>query len=280
MIIEGAFLKLPEILLGHWSPETQYEATLTNYIAMGVLLELSARNIGLPMEHIHIEKSYPKINKSKSTKRLDLYVDLEGIYNNVSNHNLYGMKDKNWIEAKFFGGMGRQAGTQKKTENVAIIALDLFRLCLFIKESRSKFRDNARYLLLVFNRQPKNYLAFRRKNSSYPKREWLNLLLKPGINEVDIILEREPKTFRKIFGKGFDKHHKNFSLKIRVETRTFFPIKLSSEYLYWGYLIRIIGFEIFFGDDNLIYEDIGEKKWTKEQEEIQKHLIKKFIEMH
>ncbi len=77
MIIEGAFLKLPELLLGHMFPKEQYEATIANRLAMGVLLELSARNIELPMHRIHLEKPYKDVSKSRSPGRADLYVNLQ-----------------------------------------------------------------------------------------------------------------------------------------------------------------------------------------------------------
>jgi len=58
MIIEGAFYKLPELLLESRTPEQQYESTLVSYLAMAVLLELNARNIQQPLSRIHIERPY------------------------------------------------------------------------------------------------------------------------------------------------------------------------------------------------------------------------------
>ncbi len=56
MIVESAFLKIPEILLSHESPDLLYEANITNLFTSGVILELNARNINNPLQKIHMEK--------------------------------------------------------------------------------------------------------------------------------------------------------------------------------------------------------------------------------
>jgi len=274
MIIEGAFLKLPELLLRHVMYREQYEATLTNRLAMAVLLELSARNVELPMNRIHIEKPYPEISN-----RVDPYVDLVGLFNNVVNHNLYGMKIYNWIEAKFFGGVGRQIGHQQKVSNAGKIALDLLRLCLFVREDRSAYRSNGRYLLVVFNREPGDYVAFRRRVSDFPEREWLDILSEPGVKQIHIDLTQEPPSFKKVFGGRFVECNENLDLKCKVLTRTFSPIEVLPEVLYWGYLVRIVDFEISLGNDKLIYRDTSSEFWTEKQKETQKRLIKRVIKM-
>jgi len=276
MIIEGAFLKLPELLLGEFYPKEQYEATLTNYLAMAVLLELSARNIQLPMDRIHIEKPYPEIAGQKPPGRADLYINLEGLFTKGLYHNLYGMKTNNWIEAKFFSGIGRQIGNQTKVTNTAKIAFDLFRLCLFVQERQSSYRDNVRYSVIVFNREPGEYLAFGRLGRTNTERKWLKLLLMPGKKTIHISLKDEPPTFRKAFGK-ITKRYNDLNMTLNVETRSFSPIKVVSKKLYWGYLNRIIYFEITIGEDKLTYEDTSQEIWSGEKVKIQKHMIKKFL---
>lgn len=276
MIIEGAFLKLPELLLGHMFPKEQYEATLLNYLAMGVLLELSARSIELPMHRIHLERPYPEVS-GHVTGRADLYVNLGGTSGHGLGHNLYGMKPDNWIEAKFFGGIGRQAGTQTKVENAGRIAFDLFRLCLFVQEERSKVRNNGRYLVVVFNRRPQDYLAFRRQKSGFRDRIWLTRLLQPGDNEIDIALDDEPPSFKKTFGAQFVEHHPNLCFHLMVTTRVFSPIESHLKYLYWGYLVRVVDFKISVGNELLIYKDTSGESWSQQQQETQKRLIEKVI---
>lgn len=261
MIIEGAFLKLPELMLGHSEPRTQFEATLLNQLAMGVLIELSARNIELPMHRIHTERSYSKFKGIGSLGRADLYVDLsDTFFNKGLWHHLYGMKPYNWIEAKYFGGIGRQAGSQSKTENAAYIALDIFRLCLFIEEIRHSTRENSRYLLILFKSHPKDYLAFGSKDNS--ERSWLINLFKQGDSWINIDLSKEPNSFRKIFGKSFVQNP-HLQLKLRTYTRCFEPLEIESNFLYWGYLIRILDFEINFENLNLVYHDLKKEMWSE-----------------
>ena len=278
MIIEGAFLKLPELLLGHMFPMEQYEATLVNHLAMGILLELSARSISLPMHRVHLERPYPKVSKSRFPGRADLYVNLEGVFKGGLRDNLYGMKTHNWIEAKFFGGIGRQAGHQTKSGNAAKIVLDLFRLCLFVREERSKCRDNGRYLVIIFNRNPKDYLAFHRKNSAFPEREWLGLLLQPGDRQIQVTLEHEPYSFKKIFQRAFVEYDPDLDFKLRFITWAFSPTDPLSQNLYWGYLIRVVDFDISFGGDKLIYKDSSQEVWSERQEKMQKQMIERTLE--
>ena len=56
MIIEGAFLKISEILINHDEPDLLYEANITNLFTNSILLELNARNIENPLKKIQMEK--------------------------------------------------------------------------------------------------------------------------------------------------------------------------------------------------------------------------------
>ena len=96
MILEGAFYKLPEILLVYTSSRSQYEATLANHLAMALLLELNARNVQMPQSRIHIEQPYP-VTKTGAAYRADLYVDLSEVSTSLRLPQ-YGFKDRNWIE--------------------------------------------------------------------------------------------------------------------------------------------------------------------------------------
>jgi len=277
MIIEGAFLKLPELLLGHTFPSEQFEATQTNYLAMAALLELSGRNIQAPMRRVHLEKPYPKLTASKSPGRADLYIDLRGLFTGLW-ENLYGMKPHNWIEAKYFSGIDRNNPSQPKTQNAARIILDLMRLCLFVQEDRSQTRDRGRYLVLVFNREPSQYVAFRRNNSRIPERTWLTELLNPGDHRVLFSLNDEPGSFRHVLGRGTSEGRQNLEFELRVVTRSFSPIAPSSDFLYWGYLVRIVDFEIHFGSGKLVYKDSSQEVWTEEKEKTQKKMAEKLLE--
>jgi len=187
MIVEGAFFKLPELLLGHDSPEGQYEATLASHLAMAVLLELNARNIPMPQRCIHVERPYP-VEKAGPAARSDLYVDLDGVFPSGPGLSHYGFHVHNWIECKFYAKIGRARGTTTKVSDVGRLTRDLLRLCLFVKKKVSDVQANGRYLVAVFNRRPSEYLAFHRQSPD-PDRAWLQELLIPGRHQIEIPLK-------------------------------------------------------------------------------------------
>lgn len=264
MIVEGAFFKLPELLLGHDFPEGQYEATLASHLAMAVLLELNARNIPMPQRRIHVERPYP-VEKTGPAARSDLYVDLDGVFPSGPGLSHYGFHAHNWIECKFYAEIGRSQGTTTKVSDVGRLTRDLLRLCLFVKEKVSDVRANGRYLVAVFNRRPSEYLAFHRQSPD-PDRVWLQELLIPGRHQIEIPLKGETKSLLNKIGQGFVDVDEAFDWSLDVDTQTFEPglsSDLPSEILYWGYLVRIIGFSVCLGTDQVIYRD--NVPWTDEQ---------------
>lgn len=257
MIIEGAFYKLPELLLCGLSSKERYESTFIGQFAMGILLELSARNVEQPVHRIHIEKPYPELRNGKSPGRADLFIDLSNIYvGSIPEwYAQYGMKPSNRMEAKVFGRIRERAGSETKTSNAGSIALDLFRLCLLVQEIPTGFRDNARYFLTTFDKEPSNYLALGRRSSEHPSRDWLRDLLSPGESEISPSLKVEPPSFRRLFfGDAIgDKH--DLEMKLRVVTKEFSPTEHVSEFLYWGYLVRIVDFLISSLGRTFQYQD-------------------------
>jgi hypothetical protein len=275
MILEGAFYKLPELLLGHDFPRRQYEATLASHLAMAVLLELNARNIPMPQSRIHVERPYP-LEKAGPANRADLYVDLKGVSPGLHLPH-YGVKDHNWIEVKFHASIGRGAGSEPKVENAGRILQDLLRLCLFVKELESKTRDNTRYFLVVFNREPGAYLAFQRRSQSGQGREWLRQLLSPGRHQLEVSLQGETATFIRTVGAGLAGLADSLEMTLDVVTYAFEPTAQPSEVLYQGYLVRIINFTIRLGLDKLIYDDSSNTKWTDEQVSTQRTLAERML---
>lgn len=274
MILEGAFYKLPELLVGHSFPRWQYEATLTSHLAMAVLLEFNARNIPMPQRRIHIERPYPWA-KAGPAHRADLYVDLEGIFTYGLDLPYYGVKASTWIETKFHAGIGRKSSSETKTENAARLTQDLLRLCLLVKEEPSSIRDNSRYLLVVFNRPPRAYLAFGRRSRSTSARTWLQELLSPGNHQCEIPLKGETDAFIKAMGADLTILTDSLGLSLETVTYAFEPIAQPSELLYWGYLIRITKFTIRLGSDELVYDDKVTSVWSEEQESAQQRLVER-----
>lgn len=275
MILEGAFYKLPELLLGHAFPRQQYEATLASHLAMAVLLELNARNIPMPQSRIHVERPYP-LEKAGPANRADLYVDLEGVLGGLRLSH-YGVKVHNWVEVKFYGGIGRGIGTEAKVQNAGRIAQDLLRLCLFVKELQSKTRDNGRYFLVVFNREPSAYLAFQRRSQNKQDREWLHQLLSPGHHHLEISLQGEAATFTKTVGVRLTNLTDCLELSLDVVVYAFEPTARPSEFLYWGYLVRVVNFTIHLGTDKLVYIDNSQDMWTDKQVATQQRLAESML---
>ncbi len=273
MIIESAFYKLPELLLEHRFPKKQYEATLVNYFALAIHQELNARNVSSPTGRIHVDIPYDDFG-SGSPGRADLYIDLNALYEGL-HHHLYGMKSNNWLEMKFFAGVGRQKGSQTTTENAAYIILDLLRLCLFVKEMRSKGRDHGRYALLAFNRHPKEHLAFSRQSGTGDKRKrrWIESLLAPGFNEVRFELREEPTSFR----KALTLPKESLEVSVRTNTCAIQPASVPSPFLYWLYLVRVVDFKIRLDDSELSYVDASDEMWSEEQERVQSLMVSKFV---
>ncbi len=75
MIIEQAFVALPELLLGNYYAVQEYEAGIVGVLRMAILQELNGRNVSHPIQHLQAERRYD----SGAPRRVDLYVDIEGL---------------------------------------------------------------------------------------------------------------------------------------------------------------------------------------------------------
>lgn len=65
MIIEGAFSKIPEVLMNYKNKDELYEATVVNLLTNGIVLELNARNIDNPLMKLQLEKRYQIENRER-----------------------------------------------------------------------------------------------------------------------------------------------------------------------------------------------------------------------
>ena len=71
-----------------------------------------------------------------------------------------------------------------------------------------------------------------------------------------------------------------FDWSVDVDTQTFEPglsSGLPSETLYWGYLVRIIGFSVRFGSEQVIYR--GNVPWTDGQVVTQQRLVGRVLDL-
>lgn len=179
---------------------------------------------------------------------VDVHADFSGkdlithLYN-------YGFSSQNWIEIKYFSSRSSRKSSPPKTENMASIVKDILRLIIL---TGAKKRHENRYLIVVFDNEPRKYLAM--KNTKYGKREWLDIILDERLAEkeahIDFLLE--PKSF---FDKiGSSKKISDVSLTLYSQTfvpkpdeRYFDKKKLNADrLLLYCYLFRIDDFNVTF----------------------------------
>ena len=224
MLIEGVFMKIPEVLNYHGNEQYLYESSITHLFSNSLMLELNARNIDNPLNKILFEKRYnPKINK-----RCDIYTNFDFLNDNLSN---YGYYKENYIEVKYFGNLSKNRGSQAKSENAGSIVCDIYRLISL------KTYDNlvGRYSMIIFDDHPSKYLAFSRADGSI--RKWVQDLFKPGISNLFFNLEMEPKTIKNIFKRDY-LYKKNLQINTKIRVTTFSPI--NNNLGYYGSLIQIL----------------------------------------
>jgi len=246
LIVESAFLKIPEILLTHESPDMLYEANITNMFTNAVILELNARNIDNPMRKIHMEKRY----NQKVNARCDVYLDFSSFIEEQDFVG-YGVRARSWVEAKYFGNINRNKGNQTKTENAASIMYDLYRLARYTDENGNK--ADTKYGISIFNEEPRRYLAFTRQDRS--EREWVKALTTPGIHELYYDIEEEAYVHQNVF-KDIENGTK-VTIKMALKNTVFEPVDVSGDRVYfYGYLNQILDYEIIV--DGVAYTDRGE----------------------
>lgn len=91
MIIEQAFVALPELLLGNHYAVQEYEAGIVGVLSMAILQELNGRNVSHPIQHLQAERRYdPAL-----PRRVDLYLNIRRLM--LANRRLgnYGWRHHN-----------------------------------------------------------------------------------------------------------------------------------------------------------------------------------------
>lgn len=250
MIIESAFLKLPELLTSKSDHYGTLEATVVNFLAIAILMELNSRNIPKAFERVHSEKPYPMKDRGGNPLRADLFVKLDGVFPFPGRMAVYGARSENWIEAKtFFGSARRSNSASPKTKEAGKILKDILRLCLL-----PSLGPSGRYLLLVFAGDVSESLALRRRNQD---RTWLSDLLTEGFTDIQVNLTNEPKVLKEAIGPGFVRSDK-LEIRLGLHTMVFQPDlrTIPSSYpLFRGHLARIHGFQISTTDFSVDCKD-------------------------
>jgi len=187
MIIESAFFKLlhiwtaqkrgkyerPISLLEYlqerpFAPREFYETQFASIFANIIKNELPGLGIDIPERLVVQGYPYP----DNPRKQVDIYVDLTE-YVSKANIPFVYISKQNYIEVKLFGGKYTTRGGLTTTENIGYIINDILRLSLFTKKAQN-FENGvpSRYLLVIFDGYPKDYIA-------YSNREWLEELFLP-----------------------------------------------------------------------------------------------------
>ena len=242
MLIEQAFLMLPELLLSNFDHGSEVELTIVHLFASALQMEMNARNIPRPFASVLTEKPYEGVAFDRRAVRADLYVDLSSAVRFDGRMLAYGVRPKNWIEAKapLMTGRGSPAALRPR-----LLIRDYFRLCLLPKEwpGTSTALENGRYLLWILDKNPRETLA---------EDAWVRPVLKPGVHTVRLDLH------------SLDEQ-RAMSLEASVYTLSFEPNPHNApQPLFWGYLLRIVRFRVWNKQQSFVADDMQERGFSHE----------------
>lgn len=257
MIIENAFLKLPELLTSNYDHRDTFEASVGHFFAVAVLMELQARNIPRAYQHVLKEKPYPTRTNTGRPIHSDVFVNLNGAIETQGRMASYGVREQNWLELKAFLSSTRSTRTVPKTSNAGKVLRDLLRLCILPEEFQGSIRQNGRYFLLVCSDPVKDHLALQ-------KREWLSTLFSEGNAELHIDLSKEPNTLQTAVGSGFV-NSPELQADFKVRTMVFQPERAIPSPVFWGYLIRILHFDIAVPGCRVVFDDQPGDIWEPDR---------------
>lgn len=200
MLIEQAFMALPEFLVGAPYEIYEHEGTLVMAFSMSLLQELNGRNINNPISVIRGEAAY----ETGSAKRADLHLRLDSLGIRTDGLRQYGYRDQAWLEAKFCRRhrSGAKQGKQKITGTDAVteILADVIRLSCLPPETMNSPSSHGRYLLHAYQGCAEDFLPLGEDGAN---RVWARAMLKSGrAGPVAIDTMVEKKTFDRKVGAG------------------------------------------------------------------------------
>lgn len=255
MILESAFYKLPELLETSAARQQVREATVVHAMATAVLMELNARNIQHPTQHVVVEKRFdthgPAANYSA-----DLYCQLNGAISQPELVEGYGYRTDNWLEGKAY--LGRPP--KRRLEDIGGIVRDLMRLCVFPEELQGGIRQNARYLLVLSSTDPANFW-----NGS-DDRQWITELTIPGARKFSVPTNKLKQTSLNKIG-GMKSSASLPEMEFETFNITFRPDQsdVRSFSRFWGSLSRINRFKMNSSNWSLEFADNARAQWSKDQ---------------
>lgn len=245
MLVEQAFLMLPEILHGSGYQQQDYEAGLVGAFSLSLLQVLNGHNTPNPIACMQHEKLYRSGGifphaAAPRYLRADLFLNIAKLY--VANRRLsqYGWRHEAWLETKFVrnqAGDDGKANSTNKTAHTAAFLADLIRLITLVPEPDDQSKS-ARYFLHVYDAHPDRYLTFR----GHP---WVKSLTEAGRQTLTITnLGNESQTLRRILG-DLD----GLTITAQLTNLVLSPIEESHRPVYYCYLTRIDSFTCSLGDD-------------------------------
>lgn len=234
MIVEQAFLQLPEILHGSGYQQQDYEAGIVGALSLSVLQVLNGHNTANPITCLQHERLFRKGGiysgaQSPRYLRADLYVNVGKLF--VANKRLsqYGWRHNAWVEAKFLRNQTDNGSkhSPNKTANVANFLADIIRLAILVPEINDETAQ-GRYFLHVYDSDPKYYLTF-------GNRVWMKSLCQSGEHKISLQnLENEPATVKRLLGE-----FPGLSVDLSVTNTVLKPLVTYNPPCYWMYLTRI-----------------------------------------
>ncbi len=258
MIIESAFLKLPELLTASSGRNTSYETTLVHFLATALYIELDSRNIPYPYEHIQMEKPYPSKIPRRSQLRSDLFLTLSGTDSaTLLMSHQYGLREHNWFEVKQFLREIKDNSQPATTSNNGQLVMAFLRLCLLPEEYLGQTRQNARYFLAVFADSPEKHLTL-------SKSTWLKSMFSKRNPVIKITPSEEPATFQKELTHK-PKDLSGLKLSFSLKTLDFKPEDMSLRPRFWGYLFRIKTFRIETPKGNISSDGTPKEHWDSQK---------------
>lgn len=270
MLIEQAFLQLPEVLVGSGYPTQDYESGIVAAMSLSLLQQLNGRNVQNPLSLIQLEKPFRARrghwlaeDGKKRYLRADLHLNSYEIAVGNPRLSAYGWRHSNWMEAKFFRSYDSK-GKPKKSSNqplhTADLLADLLRILILVRREVAKKDEKiytGRYLLHVYLRRLSDHLCVERnipigeQVPDGPKRRmrpWLAGITTPGIQpKVEFRIGDETKTIR-------DKLNSNLNdvvIEFVAENYVVQPTEVDGDIpIYVCHLTRINSFKISLGADS------------------------------
>jgi hypothetical protein len=253
MLIESAFLKLPELMLSSYTHRGNVEAMVVHHLATGLQMELNARSVPFGYNYITVEKPYPKQSRTGTVFRADLLFESGGSVPRGARIDQYGFKENQWLEAKSFFSKG--SSSPAKTQNIGRVVKDVIRLCLLPEELQGSIRQNGRYVLLVFDKHPAKYLA-------YSDRGWLRQIFEERAPSVSIDLNSEkPSMVSSIVSQDSI----NAQVDLSLSVMHFEPSAKTPAPVYWGYLLRINRFAISINGKAIKSDGGAKEHWDSDK---------------